>query len=125
MLRATCSARSSTPGESWQPGFRDIDDTILLAVPEALEVEVEREHATLEHASEASLAPILPLAVDDLSDVGGGLREKDSLILQGRTQMYVIMYVDRHLWRNNPPKKHSRLLRCHVSHWRDAIGLPA
>lgn len=38
----------------------------LLAVPEALEVEVEGEHAALEHASEASLSSELPLAVDDL-----------------------------------------------------------
>lgn len=41
----------------------------LLAVPQTLEVEVEGEDAALEHAAEASLAPELPLTVDDLLKV--------------------------------------------------------
>lgn len=40
--------------------------TALLPVPQALEVEVEGEHAALEHAPEASFASELPLPVDDL-----------------------------------------------------------
>lgn len=52
--------------------FLDGGNATLLAVPKALEVEVEREHAALKYATEASLASILPLAVDDLRHFGGG-----------------------------------------------------
>lgn len=61
------------------------ESTKLLAVPETLEVEVEGEHATLEHTAEAPLASILPLAVDDLSNGGGG--QKGAIICFVRTEM--------------------------------------